>query len=105
MKKDLDLTIFDATISSILRCKSVLPSVNLTSIQRYNWFWLSKENGKHKTTHVQLVLFKRTDKVICKPIYTKTKAKFIDADIVLHNSFLLKKYDVLGVYSVVLKTC
>ena len=38
-EKDLDLMIFDATISSILRCNYILPIVNLTSIQRYNWFW------------------------------------------------------------------
>ena len=38
-EKDLDLMIFDATISSILRCTYILPIVNLTSIQRYNWFW------------------------------------------------------------------
>ena len=53
MKKDLDLTIFYTTISSILQCKFILPSVNLTSIQRYNWFWLSTKSDKHKTTHVQ----------------------------------------------------
>ena len=52
MKKDLDQTIFDATISSFLRCKFILPSVNLTSIQ-HNWLSLSTKVNKYKTTHVQ----------------------------------------------------